>query len=70
MSDELLACIDGRDYPYTVDINDGSYCFDVDSHRYRFRQWTWGERTALLTRPRPLIRPAGGCASTSLDSTS
>ena len=47
MSDELRACIDGREYAYCVDIDDGGYCFDVDGHGYRFRQWTWGEKNRV-----------------------
>ena len=41
------ACIEGRDYPYSIDANDGTYHFDIDGHRYRFRQWTWGEKNRV-----------------------
>src|SRR5438034_9098524 len=47
MSDDLTASIDGRDYPYTVDASDGSHCFAINGHRYRFRQWTWGEKNRV-----------------------
>jgi hypothetical protein len=47
MSGELTACIDGREYPYSLGIDDGSYCFSVDGQSYRFRQWTWGEKNRV-----------------------
>jgi len=47
MSDDLVASIDGREYVYSVAIDDGSYCFSVDGACYRFRQWTWGEKNRV-----------------------
>jgi hypothetical protein len=58
MSDDLVAPIDGREYPYSVDI-DGSYCFSVDGQRYRFRQWTWGEKNRV-TDASTALDPASG----------
>ena len=47
MSEDQLACIGGQEYPYAVRPEDGTYLFRVDGDRYRFRQWTWGEKNRV-----------------------
>ena len=41
------AAIDGREYAYSVDAEDGSYRFDIDGRGFRFRQWTWGDKNRV-----------------------
>ena len=47
MTDEQTVLIDGREYRYSVQPEDGTYAFVVDGGEYRFRQWTWGEKNRI-----------------------
>ena len=47
MSDDQTACIDDREYRYTLRLEDGTFLFEVNGGRYRFRQWTWGEKNRV-----------------------
>ena len=47
MTDEQTVLIDGREYRYSVHPEDGTYAFVVDGGKYRFRQWTWGEKNRI-----------------------
>ena len=48
MSERHIVQIDGLEYPYTLLAEDGTYLFQVDGGRYRFRQWTWGEKNRVM----------------------
>jgi hypothetical protein len=47
MSEYQTASIDGQEYRYTLRPEDGTYLFQVNGDRYRFRQWTWGEKNRV-----------------------
>jgi hypothetical protein len=53
------ASIDGRDYAYSVDAEDGSYRFDIDGRSFCFRQWTWGDKN-LVTDAATTTDPSSG----------
>ncbi len=54
-----IARVDGQELPYTLRPEDGTYVFEVDGGRYRFRQWTWGEKNRVIDAA-TVADPAGG----------
>jgi hypothetical protein len=47
MAEQQVAYIDGQEYSYTRQPEDGAYLFQVNGAYYRFRQWTWGEKNRV-----------------------
>ena len=47
MRDGRTARINGEDYRFTAEA-DGTFRFEVDGGRHRFRQWTWGEKNRVI----------------------
>ena len=39
--------LDGQTFEYVFQPLDGSYEFEVEGAKYRFRQWTWGEKNRV-----------------------